>query len=49
VELRNFEVAAATVHLRVELDNGEGDDRTATLSDNAALVYYFIYTDYSYR
>ncbi len=49
VELRNYEVAAATVRLRVELDNGEGDDRTATLSDNAALVYYFIFTDYSYR
>ncbi|HSW29525.1 MAG TPA: hypothetical protein VLH75_08605 [Longimicrobiales bacterium] len=49
VELRNYEVAAATVRLRVELDNGEGDDRTATLSDDAALVYYFIYTDYSYR
>jgi hypothetical protein len=49
VELRNYEVAAATVRLRVELDNGEGNDRTATLSDNAALVYYFIYTDYSFR
>jgi hypothetical protein len=48
VELRNLEVASATVHLRVELDNGEGDDRTATLSDNAALIYYYIFTDYSY-
>jgi hypothetical protein len=48
VELRNTEVATASVRLRVELDNGEGDDRTATLSDNAALIYYFMFTDYSW-
>ncbi|MBM4372799.1 MAG: hypothetical protein FJ098_14190 [Deltaproteobacteria bacterium] len=49
VELRNYQVATASVRLRVELDNGQGDDRTATLSDNAALVYYYLFSDYSYR
>ncbi len=43
VELRNLLVATASVRLRVELDNGQFYDRSATLSDNAALVYYYLY------
>ncbi|MHB1194949.1 MAG: hypothetical protein ACYC6F_18150 [Longimicrobiales bacterium] len=48
VEVRSQEADTATVRLRVELDNGQGFDQTATLLRDAALVYYFIFTDYTY-
>ncbi len=48
VEVRTQEADTATVRLRVELDNGQGSDRTATLLEDAALVYYFIFNDLSY-
>lgn len=43
VELRNALVPAADVRLRVDLDGGQKYDQEATLSDNGALVYYYIY------
>lgn len=46
VELLQPEVATASVRMRVDLDNGEGYDQSATLSDRAALIYYFIFTEY---
>jgi len=49
VELRNDLVPTASVRMRVELDNGEGYDRSATLSDKAALVYYWIWRDFTIR
>lgn len=49
VEVRNPLVPTANIRLRVELDNGESFDRTATLSDDAALIYYFAYRDRSFR
>jgi hypothetical protein len=42
VELRNLLVPTASVRMRVDLDNGENYDRTATLSDDAALIYYYL-------
>jgi len=48
VELRNVSVDSATVRFRVELNNGQRYDRTATLADSSALVYYYVYTEYSY-
>ena len=48
VELRNFAADSATVRLRVELDNGQADDRTATLLENAMLVYYYLSYNYAY-
>ena len=49
VELRNLLVPTASVHMRVDLDNGQGYDQRATLSDDAALIYYYIFNDWSYR
>jgi hypothetical protein len=49
VELRNLLVPTASIRLRVELDNGETFDRTATLSDDAALIYYFALRERSFR
>jgi hypothetical protein len=46
VELLQPEVATASVRMRVDLDNGEGYDQSATLADQAALIYYFIFTEY---
>lgn len=43
VELRNLTSDSVTVRFRVELDNGQGSDRTATLLDSAGLVYYYVY------
>jgi hypothetical protein len=48
VELRNTAADSATVRLRVDLDNGQTTDRTATLLDNAGLVYYYLFYDYAY-
>ena len=48
VELYQPEVATATVHMKVDLDNGEGYEQNATLSDKAQLIYYFIFTNYSF-
>ena len=48
VELRNFAADSATVRLRVDLDNGQTSDRTATLLDDAGLVYYYLFYDYAY-
>ncbi len=47
VELRNLLEPVASVRLRVELDNGKGYDRSATLSDDAALIYYYVTNDYT--
>ena len=47
VKLNNPVVATATVRLRVELNEGQSYDQAATLSDQAALVYYFIFDNYS--
>lgn len=49
VELRNPLVPAASIRLRVDLDNGESYDRSATLSDDAALIYYFAFRERSFR
>lgn len=46
VELLQPEKATASVRLRVDLDNGEGYDRSADLTDNAALIYWFLFTEY---
>ena len=47
VKLNNPVVATATVRLRVDLNEGQSYDQAATLSDQAALVYYFIFDNYS--
>ena len=47
VKLNNPIVATATVRMRVNLDQGQSYDQSATLSDNAALIYYFTFDDYS--
>ena len=39
----------ASVRMRVELDNGEGYDRSANLTDNASLIYWFLFTNYVLR
>jgi hypothetical protein len=49
VELRNDLVPTASVRMRVELDNGQRYDRSAALSDRAALVYYWIWRDFTIR
>ncbi|MDP2958170.1 MAG: hypothetical protein Q8N53_17210 [Longimicrobiales bacterium] len=49
VELRNYKVPVASVRMRVDLDNGEEYDQEATLSDNAALIYYYLFSDFSIR
>ncbi len=44
VELLNREVAPASIRLRVDLSpGGESFDRSATMSDNASLVYYYVF------
>lgn len=45
-ELLQPEAATASVRFRVDLDNGEGYDQSATLSDMAALIYYFVFTEF---
>lgn len=49
VELRQPDKGTASVRMRVELDNGEGYDQSATLTDNSALIYWFLFTDYVLR
>ena len=46
VELYQPEVETASVRMRVDLDNGEGYDQSATLSDKAALIYYFLFDEF---
>lgn len=46
VELLQPQVETATVRMRVDLDNGEGYDQRATLSNRASLIYYFVFTEY---
>ena len=48
VELLQPEVETATVYMKVDLDNGEGYEQNATLADGAQLIYYFVFTTYSY-
>ena len=48
VELYQPEVAEATVTMKVDIDNGQGYDRSATLADKAKLVYYFTFTNYTF-
>lgn len=48
VELYQPEVGTATVHMKVDLDNGERYEQNATMADGAQLIYYFVYTAYSY-
>lgn len=48
VELYQPEVETATVHMKVSLDNGEGYEQNATLADKAQLIYYFVFTNYSF-
>jgi hypothetical protein len=48
VELLQPEVETASVHMKVDLDNGEGYEQNATLADRAQLIYYYIFTQYSY-
>ena len=48
VELLQPELATATVHMKVDLDNGEGYEQNATLSDRAQLIYYFVFTSYTF-
>lgn len=44
VELLNPLVATATVRMRVDLDSGQNPyDQSATLSDRASLIYYFLF------
>lgn len=45
VRLKNPVVATASVRMRVTLDNGQGYDQTATLSDGASLVYVYTYSE----
>jgi len=47
VELYQPEVGTATVHMKVDLDNGEGYEQNATLSDRAKLIYYFVFTSFT--
>lgn len=47
VEVRNAEVATASIRMRVDLDNGESFDQSVTLSDDAALIYYFVFNNWS--
>ena len=49
VELYQPEVATASVHMMVDLDNGQHYEQNATLADKAQLIYYFVFTDYSFR
>ena len=44
VELLYEPTSTAAVRLRVDLDNGESFDRSATLSTNAQLIYYWVWT-----
>jgi len=46
VKLNNPVVETATVRLRVDLNEGQSYDQAATLSDQAALIYYFIFDNY---
>ena len=48
VKLNNPLVPTASVRMRVNLDGGQSYDQSATLSDNAALIYYFIFTEYKF-
>jgi hypothetical protein len=48
VELYQPELGTATVHMTVDLDNGERYEQNATMSDKAQLIYYFIYSNYAY-
>ena len=48
VELYQPEVETATVNMKVDLDNGEGFEQNATLSDKAQLIYYFVFTNYTF-
>jgi hypothetical protein len=43
VRLKNPVVEAASVRLRITLDNGQGYDQSATLSDGAELVYIYVF------
>ena len=45
VRLKNPVVEVASVRLRISLDNGQGYDQTATLSDGGELVYIYTFTD----
>ena len=42
VELHQPAETTASVHIWVDLDNGEGYEQQATLTDRASLIYYFI-------
>ncbi len=44
VELLYVPTSTASVTLRVNLDNGEAFEQAATLSDNARLIYYWIWS-----
>ena len=46
VELHQPAETTASVHMWVDLDNGEGFERLATLTDRASLIYYFIYSGF---
>lgn len=43
VALINPDTVAASVHLTIGLDNGQGFDRTATLASGQALSYTYVY------
>ena len=43
VELANLEDTPANVRLQVDLDNGQGYDRSATMSEGGALVYAYVF------
>jgi hypothetical protein len=48
VEVYQPEVATASVHMKVDLNNGQGYDQSATMSDKAQLIYYFVFRNYSH-
>lgn len=44
VEILYEPTSTATVRLRVDLDTGESFDRNATMSTNAQLIYYWVWS-----
>jgi hypothetical protein len=44
VELLYVPTSTASVTLRVNLDNGESFEQAATMSDDAQLIYYWVWS-----
>ncbi|MCG6987988.1 MAG: hypothetical protein LJF06_07395 [Gemmatimonadetes bacterium] len=44
VKVRNTSATAASVHLQVGLDNGQGFDHTASIANGQEMSYIYVYT-----